>query len=247
MPLNLRIPTGCPIEEILLLAKDADLSVDTIRYQTLEQEAKERSRGVAKGAKQIASENLFEPFVAKEGATTFTGYTETSTDTVVKAIVVDNTFVDTLSEGEEGMIVLAKTPFYAERGGQVGDVGTLRGALTEFKVLDAIAPFKGVVGHMGKVLKGQLQVGEKLIASIDTERRQKIANNHTATHLLHWALHKVLGEHIKQAGSVVDPQRLRFDFSHHKALTNEEIGEIEDLVNAKIRLNTPVKAYRDEV
>jgi alanyl-tRNA synthetase len=128
-------------------------------------------------------------------------------------------------------------------GGQVGDMGRIASSTAEFAVQDCVAPYKGIHGHVGKMQQGTLKVGDPVKAAIDVERRQKIANNHTATHLLHWALHKVLGEHVKQAGSVVDPQRLRFDFSHHKALTPEEIRAIEDLVNSKIRGNLPVEAY----
>jgi len=106
-----------------------------------------------------------------------------------------------------------------------------------------MAPYKGLIAHEGVVQKGTLHVGDPVTASIDVGRRQKIQNNHTATHLLHWALHEILGEHVKQAGSVVDSERLRFDFSHHKALSMDEIRQIEDLVNAKIRENQPVKWY----
>ncbi len=138
---------------------------------------------------------------------------------------------------------LSETPFYPEMGGQVGDTGELAGMHQLFIVQDTISPYKGLIAHQGKLKKGVLRRGDLLTATIDRDRRQKIANNHTATHLLHWALHQVLGEHIKQAGSVVDPQRLRFDFSHHKALSQSEIRHIEDMINEKIRQNLPVNAY----
>lgn len=234
---------GLPIDEILLLAKDADLSVDTKRYDKLELAAKERSRTAQKVTKQVVSENLFADFTAKEGATKFAGYDTTHAEGVVKAIVVDGKFTDTLSEGQEGMVVLDRTPFYAEMGGQVGDTGILRSDTVNFDVQDCQAPFKGIIAHIGRVEQGTIHVGDKLTAAVNAERRQKIANNHTATHLLHWALHKVLGDHVKQAGSVVDENRLRFDFSHHKSLSKEEIRAIEDLVNSKIRENLPVNSY----
>lgn len=234
---------GFPIEEILLIAKDSALTVDTGKYQALETEAKERSRAVHKTTHQIASENLFVNHVETHGATQFVGYSQDSVVGKVTALVVNGALIEEMFEGQEGMVVLEKTPFYAEMGGQVGDVGTIKGENTLFTVSNCLSPFKGVIAHVGKLEKGNLSVGDVVTASIDTERRQKIANNHTATHLLHWALHKVLGEHIKQAGSVVDASRLRFDFSHHKALTPEEIRQIEDLVNAKIRENLPVKGY----
>jgi alanyl-tRNA synthetase len=234
---------GFPLEEIALIALDADLVVDTSRYEILEQEAKERSRSVHKTTHQIASENLFEDFAKIHGPTTFVGHTDFSTNGTVLALVVDGAFVNEMHAGQEGLVVLDKTPFYAEMGGQVGDQGDLSNPQASFPVTECQSPFKGIIAHVGKLQKGSLKIGDKVTASIDTVRRQKIANNHTATHLLHWALHQVLGEHIKQAGSVVDPLRLRFDFSHHKALTTDEIYKIEDLVNHKIRENKPVNAY----
>lgn len=234
---------GFPLEEITLLAKDAGMNVDTTRFETLEKEAKERSRSVHKTTQQIASESLYTDFAKNHGSTQFTGYHDHSTTATIKAIVVDGVFSDTLSEGQSGLIILDKTPFYAEMGGQVGDTGTLTGANASFTVENTQAPYKGVTAHIGTLAKGSLKVGQSITAAIDASRRQRIANNHTATHLLHWALHRVLGEHVKQAGSVVDPTRLRFDFSHHKALTQDEINAIEDLVNAKIRENAPVKSY----
>lgn len=241
---------GLPIEEILLIAKDSDLQVDENRYQQLEKEAKERSRNIQKTVHQVASENVFAEFAKQHGETKFLGYGLMTGESQVIGLVVKGEFVPKMEEGEEGLVILSETPFYAEMGGQVGDTGTLEGTIQHFAVHDCIAPYKGVVAHKGILKKGTLQIGDELKAVVDAERRQKIANNHTATHLLHWALHQVLGEHVKQAGSVVDPQRLRFDFSHHKALTLEEIRQIEDLVNGKIRENLPVNWYEikyDEV
>ncbi|MEM1282605.1 MAG: alanine--tRNA ligase [Chlamydiota bacterium] len=234
---------GLPFEEVTLLAKDADLSVDTKRYHILEEEAKERSRKAHKETKQVAGENLFAEYVQEHRPCRFTGYNATHGKGKVTAIVVDGAFVDRISEGQSGMIVLDATPFYAEMGGQVGDTGSLSHESAHFNVTDCQAPFKGVIAHIGEVKNGTVKLGETLEELVDGERRQKIANNHTATHLLHWALQRVLGEHVKQAGSVVDPFRLRFDFSHHKALTDLELREIEDLVNSKIRGNLSVESY----
>lgn len=234
---------GFPIEEILLLAKDANLTVDTPRYQILEEEAKLRSRSAHKTTHQVASENSFASYAEENGPTNFVGYEQSSTSSKVKAINVDGVFVDRLDEGQEGLVILDQTPFYAEMGGQVGDTGTLQGEHQSFSITNTLSPYKGVIVHVGKQTKGSLAVGASVAAAVDQQRRQKIANNHTATHLLHWALHLVLGEHVKQAGSVVDAGRLRFDFSHHKALTHEEINRIENLVNGKIRGNQPVRWY----
>lgn len=234
---------GLPLEEILLLAKDAELTVDEKRYKELELEAKERSRSAQKTVFQTASQNLFEDWVKTKGATQFLGYKELSSKSNVQGILVEGQFCGEIEAGQEGMIILDRTPFYAEMGGQVGDTGRLHSDNFEFEVLDTKAPFKGVIAHIGKVKSGTLKLNDTVHAEIHDEKRLKIANNHTATHLLHYALHKVLGEHIKQAGSVVDEHRLRFDFSHHKALSPQEIQEIEDIVNTKIRENKPVEWY----
>ena len=234
---------GFPLEEIDLLAKDAGLVVDAERYKALEEEARERSRSVHKTTHQIASESVFSDFAKSNGPSLFVGYSEYTAEAHIKALVVDSAFVQEMHAGQQGLIVLDKTPFYAEMGGQVGDQGFLLNENTVFNISDCHSPYKGVITHIGTLETGSLKVGDAVTASINRERRQKIANNHTATHLLHWALHQVLGEHIKQAGSVVDPLRLRFDFSHHKALSTEEIHQIEDLVNAKIRENLSVNAY----
>jgi alanyl-tRNA synthetase len=234
---------GLPIDEILLIAKDSALQVDEKRYQQLEQEAKERSRSVHKSVHQVAGENTFAAFAKEWGESKFLGYTAVSAEGKVIGLILNGEFVEQLQKGEEGLVILSETPFYAEMGGQVGDTGTIQGTGSVFAVKDCVAPYKGIIAHKGIVDNGLIRLGDDVVASVDEIRRQKIANNHTATHLLHWALHKILGEHIKQAGSVVDPERLRFDFSHHKALTQNEIRSIEDLVNEKIRSNQPVHSY----
>jgi alanyl-tRNA synthetase len=234
---------GLPLDEILLLGKDAGLTIDLERYKILEGEAKERSRSAQKTVHQVASENLFANFAKEMGTTEFLGYTQHSAVAKIVGLVTDGNFVNELHEGQEGIVLLDKTPFYAEMGGQIGDIGVLKGERQRFTVDNTGAPYKGIIAHYGTVDQGSLKIGDFIDAELDAPRRQKIANNHTATHLLHWALHKVLGEHVKQAGSVVDQERLRFDFSHHKALTREEIQQIEDLVNEKIRENLPVRWY----
>ena len=231
---------GLPIDEILLIAKDAELTVDEKRFEELEVEAKERSRKVHKSTKQIASTNIFESIAKEHGETLFTGYKTYEGKGKVLALVVDQEFTDEIVSGQEAMLILDQTPFYAEMGGQVGDRGTIA---DQFKVQDCQSPFKGIIAHIGTLKEGTLKVGDEVNAVVNASRRDKIARNHTATHLLHWALQKVLGEHIKQAGSVVDDKRLRFDFSHHKALTVDEVRQIEDLINEKIRQNQAVSSY----
>jgi alanyl-tRNA synthetase len=234
---------GLPLEEITLIAKDSNLNIDIDRYQALELEAKERSRNSQKSTQQVASENLYASFTEKNGPTEFLGYEMQTSPASIKALIHQGEFVSTLNEGQEGIILLDKTPFYAEMGGQIGDHGTIQADGAYFDVSDCKSPYKGVIAHIGTLTRGSLSVNDLVAASINHERRQAIANNHTATHLLHWALHEILGEHIKQAGSVVDSNRLRFDFSHHKALTQEEIERIENLINEKIRTNEQVSWY----
>lgn len=234
---------GFPIEEILLIAKDTGLQVNLDAYQLLEEQAKERSRSAQAVHIQEAEENLFKNYVEKHGACDFLGYQQTSAEGTVTALVADGKFVDAIAEGQEGMVILDRTSFYAEKGGQVGDTGILTHHKGTFKVINCHSPYSGVIVHIGKMEKGTFVLGEPVKAEVDSKRRQQIANNHTATHLLHWALQKVLGEHIRQAGSLVEAGRLRFDFNHHKALSKDEIRQIEMLVNEKIREGNPVKAY----
>jgi alanyl-tRNA synthetase len=235
---------GFPLEEIVLIAKDMALSVNIDAYELLEEQAKERSRNAQAVHATQAEENLFKEYVEKQGPCPFLGFTETRAEATITALLVNGAFVNSMSEGQEGIVLLNQTPFYAEKGGQVADTGILTaGAGAHFLVADCQAPYPGVVAHRGTLAKGALKVGQSVTAEIDTRRRQSIANNHTATHLLHWALQQVLGTHIQQAGSVVDANRLRFDFNHHKAPSKEELRHIERLVNEKIRENKPVRAY----
>jgi alanyl-tRNA synthetase len=234
---------GLPLEEILLLAKDVHLGVDIQKFEELEHEAKERSRGSRRDTEQMVQTSNFQSYLETHGTCTFLGYGQLVSESIVLGIMKDGMDVSALHAGEEGIILLDQTPFYAEKGGQVGDQGNLSSENGAFEVMDCQTPFPGVIAHLGVLREGEIHVGDQLTASVDHQRRQIIANNHTATHLLHWALREVLGPHIKQSGSVVEPGRLRFDFSHHKALTAEEILSIEDLVNERIRSNSPVHVY----
>ncbi len=232
---------GLPIEEVQLIAKDNGLTVDMQEFDKLEKEAKEKSKQAQKVVQQEVKENVFQDFVAKNGTSHF--LRELKGSGKVTAIIADGHFVDRIEEGQQADIILDQTTFYAEMGGQVGDIGELVKETTCFSVANTVSPYKGVISHRGKLTSGHLALGDVVETEIDAKRRQKIANNHTATHLLHWALHEVLGEHVKQAGSVVEPARLRFDFNHHKALTREEIQTIEMLVNEKIRHAANVSSY----
>ncbi|MCE5293565.1 MAG: alanine--tRNA ligase [Chlamydiales bacterium] len=232
---------GLPIEEVELIAKDNGLQVDMKGFTLLEKEAKQKSKQAQKVIQQEVKENAFLDFVHTHGETAF--LREPTTSGKVLGIICDGNFVDSIEEGQEAQVILSKTTFYAEMGGQVGDTGELTNDTSAFSVDNTLSPYKGVISHHGTLTMGHLKIGDSLDTHFDKSRRQKIENNHTATHILHWALHRVLGEHVKQAGSVVEPARLRFDFNHHKALTEDEIVAIEQMVNEKIRKNLPVKAY----
>ena len=237
---------GFPIEEILLIAKDTGLQANLESYELLEEQAKERSRKAHQSTQQIASENIFESFSKTHEPSIFVGYDKNEIEATILGIVASHQFVDILEEGQEGVLILDKTPFYAEKGGQVGDSGIIEHHKAKFFVEKTSSPFPHVIAHYGKVIQGTLLKGEPVDARIDLPKRELIRANHTATHLLHKALQDVLGSHIKQAGSLVDGERLRFDFNHHKALSEGELKEIETLVNEKIASNLPVMTYEKE-
>jgi len=175
------------------------------------------------------------------GANKFHGYDATHLENAkVVALVKDDRQIEELKEGEEGLIVLSDTPFYAEAGGQVGDTGFLTNETSRIKVQDTFAPVVGLILHKSKVEKGAIKIGDALAATVDAEKRDATRRNHTATHLVHAALREVLGTHVKQAGSVVAPQFLRFDYTHYQPLSEAEIKDVEDLVNREILKNDAV-------
>ncbi len=234
---------GFPLEEVLLIAKDSRLEVNLDTYQILEEQAKEKSRAASSLTSEQAVEGLFKDFVKTHGECEFKGYDYSELESSILAIFYEGKSVDSLSEGQEGMILLKQTPFYAEKGGQVTDLGTLSHHKALFNVKSCQNPYPGVIVHIGTLEKGILIPGEPVLASIDKIRRDKIANNHTATHLLHYSLEKILGAHIRQAGSLVETNRLRFDFNHHKPISKEDLKTIEVLVNDLIRKNYAVHSY----
>lgn len=234
---------GLPIEEILLIAKDSALTVNLDAYQLLEKQAKERSKKAQSTHAQEVQENVFQAHVHTHGSSQFLGYQQIVGKGVITAIVHEGTFVNTLNANQEGTLILNQTPFYPEKGGQVGDTGTITSSGASFLVTHCTTPYPGVIAHAGKLETGTLRLGEELVTTVDAKRREEISNHHTATHLLHWALQQVLGNQIRQAGSLVDEGRLRFDFTHHKSLSQEELRKIEGLVNQKVREGTPVKSY----
>ncbi len=232
---------GLPLEEILLLAKDAHLEVDLDQFTSLEEEARIRSRGTKSSFVSADSSNNYQPFYEQHGPSTFLGYTTTQCErSKVIGLFLNGQEVPHLHTGDEGVVVLDRSPFYAERGGQVGDHGILSGPTEQFLVTDCRYLVGQAIGHMGKVTQGSLYLGQEIDASVNSARRDETAHHHSATHLVHWALGELLGSHVKQAGSVVECDGFRFDFYHHKPLTKGEMEAVEDLVNQKIREDIPV-------
>ncbi len=234
---------GLPLEEILLIAKDTALQVNLEAFQLLEEKAKETSRAAHVTHTQEAKGNIYKDFAEKHGTSEFTGYATLSSNSPIIGILVKGEFVSTIQEGDEGSLILKATPFYAEKGGQIGDTGKISLKENLFAVTDCTSPYPGLILHKGKCVAGSFSLSETVQANVEDKKRQEIQNNHTATHLLHFALHTILGPHIQQAGSLVEAGRLRFDFNHHKPLSKEEIQKIEDLVNQKIRDDLPVNSY----
>ncbi len=236
---------GFPAEMTQELAREHGMSVDMARYaELLEQHAV-----ISEGGKTRAlfTESVL-PALRESGvrATLFVGYSETETHAPIAAIVKDGLLVQAASEGDLVQIVLEQTPFYAEAGGQVGDVGTLHGDSGAFQVSDTQKE-GGYFFHRGQVTHGELRVGDSVEAQIDAARRVAIARNHTTTHLLHRALQDILGPHVQQRGSLVTPDRLRFDFAHDHALSGPEVRQVEGLVNEKILDNLQVRTREEPI
>lgn len=221
-----------------------DLTADVAREHelTIDDEGFEREMGAQRERARAAGKFSvdYNDAIKLDGETSFTGYEHLSGDaSTVVALFKEGEAVDELQAGESGLVVLNETPFYAESGGQVGDTGVLSATAATFAVTNCTKEAKNNLHH-GSVATGTLKVGDKVAPQVDAERRQSIALNHSATHLLHEALRVVLGEHVQQKGSLNDAERLRFDFSHFESMTDEEVFTVEKLVNDQIRLNTPV-------
>ena len=234
---------GFPIEEILLIAKDNQKYVDLKTYEELEQRAKELSRKSQKIKSEQYDHSIFKNLSEKQIGTKFVGYEKTECDANILKIIVDSQVIESLLEGQKATLILDQTPFYAEMGGQITDKGEIRGHDFVFQVTNCISPYPGIIAHIGFLETGNITSSLKCRAQIDTIRRSYTEKNHTATHLLQFALKQVLGEHISQAGSLVEDIRLRFDFNHHTPLTKNEIKEVEQLINQQIRSNQEVKIY----
>ncbi len=231
---------GLPLEEIMLIAHDSSLNIDMARYKELEEEARVRSKSAHKSLKSMASTELYESILVREGAGEFSYTRESYCSSTVIALIQNGVEVPFITEGESGEILLNTTPFYAEMGGQVGDTGAITTEKMEAIVTATISPYKGIFSHSVLIKDGRIHKGDAVLCRLDEVRRDAIEKHHTATHLLHWALCEVLGSHIRQSGSLVDSHHLRFDFAHHKPLTVDELDAIERRVNIEIQKNHTV-------
>jgi len=224
---------GFPLDLTADVAREHGLSVDMEGFEKAMKEQRER------GQEGSQFDVDYHASLELQGHTEFTGYENTQDSAKILSLYRDGVAVEQLQEGEKGLVVLDRTPFYAESGGQVGDTGYIESASAQFEVHDTQKQ-QDVFTHIGVISKGVLHVDDTVTATIDSSLRRNIADNHSATHLLHAALRKVLGEHVTQKGSLVQANRLRFDFSHYEPVTAAQLSEIENLVNEKIRANLPV-------
>ena len=240
---------GFPVDLTREIAEERGRRVDYDEFRARMEEQRTRAREAlkAEGGKETAPVELYRELTDDFGETEFTGRHEyETTDAKVTALVAGGERLAQVGEGATVDVVLDRTPFYAGAGGQVGDTGTLTTSdgRTQLRVLDTQYGIPGaLVLHRAEVLRGEVAEGDSVTAAIDGERRDRIRRNHTATHILHWALREVLGPHVKQAGSLVAPDRLRFDFSHFQAVTPDELERIEELANREIITDAPVRHY----
>ncbi|MCL2826794.1 MAG: alanine--tRNA ligase, partial [Eggerthellaceae bacterium] len=236
---------GFPIEITEEIAASEGIAVDHEEFARLMGEQKQRARAHAKDADKAWSTygGIMSDIRSEVGKSQFVGYTQSVAEVHVLALVKDGERVAQLKAGESGRLVADATPFYAEKGGQVGDVGTMSAPGVEVRVTDTQEPESGLIAHTVEVESGSVHIGDALLAQIDVKARARTCRNHTATHILHGALRAVLGDHVKQAGSLVAPNRLRFDFTHFEAMTPAQIAEVERIANEQVMANLTVSAF----
>ena len=233
---------GFPIDLTRLMAGEKGLETDEAGFERCMDAQRERGRQARKGGARKEADAVAD-LVARGLRSTFTGYTEVAGEAEALAILVDASPVDEAAEGSEVEVLLDRTPFYGEAGGQVGDIGVLTWEGGEVAVSDTRKPAEGLILHCGKVARGTLRAGQRLAASIDGDRRRALMAHHTATHLLNAALREFVSPQVKQAGSYVAPERLRFDFTWFEGLPPETLDRIEERVNVWVAGNLPVRTY----
>jgi alanyl-tRNA synthetase len=231
---------GFPLDLTQDALRARNIDVDVAGFNQAMERQREQARASWAGSGEAADEAVWFSIREKTGPTEFLGYEMESAEGEVKALVRDGQQVPELIVGDTGTVILNQTPFYGESGGQVGDTGTMAADGIRFRVTNTQKKVGDLIAHIGVVESGKLQVGTKLSLSIDHVLRSAIRKNHSATHLLHEALRQILGDHVAQKGSLVAPDRLRFDFSHPKAMSANEIDLVEDLANEVVEQNTPV-------
>ncbi len=226
---------GFPLELTQEIAQERGVELDIAGFEKEMAGQRQRAKDAHKtGRSDVDRVSDYREIIEQTGTTEFVGYTHDDAEATVVAVI----------EGDDGVleIFLDRTPFYAESGGQVGDIGQIKSADALVRIVDTTFALPGLRRHIAVRENGMVEVGQSVTASIDVDARLATRRNHTATHILHWALREVLGDHVKQAGSMVSPDRLRFDFSHYDALSNDEIRQIEVLANQEVLLNTSVSA-----
>lgn len=224
---------GFPVDLTADICRERKVEVDLAGFEIAMNRQREMAR--ASGKFKVAADLRYEGV-----QTQFEGYEHLSTQSQVTGLYVDGTSVKTIASDQEAVVVLDKTPFYAESGGQVGDMGDLRTTSANFSVTDTQKIQSHVFGHQGVLQNGTLSVGDVITAEVDKTHRQNTIRNHSATHIMHKALRMVLGDHVQQRGSLVDDQKTRFDFTHDSALTAEQLTQVENIVNAEVLANEPV-------
>ncbi|URZ00857.1 alanine--tRNA ligase [Clostridium felsineum] len=225
---------GFPIELTEEILEEKGIEIDMDDFHSEMEKQKNRARDAREESNYMGKDIKIVDKLPEEITTEFVGYTSTKVDSQIEILVKDDEFVSAIKEGESGIILTGKTPFYAEMGGQIGDKGIIIGKNGEAKVVDCKNNISGKTLHIVKVIKGSIEKNENVTLEVNSRKRKDICKNHTATHMLQAALKKVVGSHINQSGSYVDDERLRFDFTHFTALTDEEILKVESMVNNEI-------------
>jgi alanyl-tRNA synthetase len=232
---------GFPLDLVADMARDMHFELDEAGYRSAMQEQREKARAAWAGSGEQKIKPIYKEVSTGVTKQVFTGYDMLEGTGSILAIIKGDKKITEAHDGDDVEIVLDQTPFYAASGGQVGDKGELLGEAAKFEVSDTVKPIENLIVHKGKVKKGSFRAGDAVLAKVETEDRLDTARHHTVTHILHATLRSVLGEHVKQAGSLVAPERLRFDFTHYTALTERERERIEELVNERIIENHPVE------
>ena len=231
---------GFPVDLTSEILEEKGLTYDKEGFEKAQKEQRAKSEGTFGTHSYSGTDASVYDALDPELTTEFVGYDNMEAESEVTALTSEEEIVDALSDGEKGTVIVAKTPFYATSGGQEADKGVIRSADGEFVVEDVVKLLGGKFGHVGHVTKGMIKIGDKVTMEVDRENRALAANNHSATHLLQKALRMVLGTHVEQAGSLNNANRLRFDFTHFSAMTEEQLKEVEAIVNREIRNHLPV-------